>query len=373
MPDDGRLTAFLDEVHRRLAKARTTVRRDPPTVDQLLERRRARDQTEAAERDTAPDESRQTGGSTDTAEDRVLVTPPPDGADTDERSGSNFSIEEEPSSPRSRCKICGEALETSSPDRAQPSVCRECLTEGHETTPPTTSWRDATLGALSEAILQVLHAAYPDELSAPEIADRLRQSDHGAFEADKSDVNSKLYGPLHEWLEREGETPPYWSLKEANRAEGESQSADTAAASQEPSSRCSSCGEPIDDSPYIGIEGTLCETCAAVEREGQTSDTSWEEQVFDLQGEPSPSKEDRQTAPAEGSGSEDNSDASAEQSEGKDRGRPREKGQTQQAEAEKSVVNYELCHMCITEYPEESLTRYKGLQLCPGCLEEDQT
>lgn len=172
---------------------------------------------------------------------------------------------------------------------------------------PTTEWKGQDLSALQRGIMKALHEASPASRTARGIADSLSGGAELIGTTDKSAVNSKLYGRLSEWLEKEGKTPPHWSLRPG-----------------EPSGRATS-GELVrapEGSGESGARDGGVDRYRALGREI-------------LSGE---SQED--SAP----------DADERESGG--------------------AASYELCSVCVTEHPEEQVRAFRDQMICRSCWEE---
>lgn len=370
MSEGRRLRNFVATLHERLASARTNARNDAPTVEDLLKKKA---ESEPADETPQTRESASTEGeSTRDEESKVFhLGPPEEGKTADTVDAGPFGHDEkETSAP---CSACGRIIDLNGTEQNQPHLCRECRAVKSGPPLPVSEWREASLGEMSQAILQVLQTAYPEKLSASEIVEQLEGRDFLGTEIGKSLVNSKLYGRLHEWLEKEGRTPPYWSLKRAEEESGEEHPPPDSSDTSDEAERCTSCGEPVEEWKFVGDSGLLCEDCASRKWDAGSERSDVES------GSASRGKRDQ---PGDGHEPSDRvdqgKDATEESATGGVLNRPGETvhlpGQKAEHPAsdenvEGAGTNYELCYMCIKEFPEEDLTRANGLRLCPGCLE----
>lgn len=246
MPEGRRLGDLVERLHRRLETVRASA--EELTLSELLEAKNRKS-------DGAPAQSEESDQQDDQSTVRV---------DAPDDRKSNVAVGGHPKEPSERApRVHEETGKTLPADKS----------------PATDAWHEEDLSQLSRAIIEVLQSAYPRKLSAPEIVDRLEGKGLQGGEVDKSAVNSKLYGRLHEWLVQKGETPPYWSLKSPNevivpgRETGEERGD-----GDEP--RCCGCGEPLGDDRYVGESGMVCGVCAAAERGFRGARTDWQNETL---------------------------------------------------------------------------------------------
>lgn len=172
---------------------------------------------------------------------------------------------------------------------------------------PVRAWQNEDLSRLQQAILEELEDVHPEALTARDLVGRL-QEQHGLIGVEKSDVNSELYGDLSEWLDREEDTPPYWSLEsEAPDAVDE----DAGAAGDAGDKPRASNEDLQDDAVQLPDGGTV------VRDSGQST-------------------------------------------EGRSNSRP--------ADAPES--SYEMCSVCVTERDAEVVIDFRGRSVCRECLGE---
>lgn len=185
-----------------------------------------------------------------------------------ETSDAKFVIENE--SARGKCAGCGGPLGDDPYLGDEGLLCSRCGSRYRDRRPPVTGWKDESLDPIGTQILQELEAVYPDALNARELAERLQGKGFSADEADKPQVNWKLYRPLNEWLEKDGETPPYWSLRAAEPGEITELVSDATPEhphKRHPGQSCDGCGDPRGEEVHLGENGeVLCSVCGSSER-----------------------------------------------------------------------------------------------------------
>lgn len=172
---------------------------------------------------------------------------------------------------------------------------------------PTMEWKGRDLSALQRGIMKALREAYPGPRTAREITDRLAGGAEVIGGTDKSTVNSELYGTLSEWLEKEGEMPPHWSLRP-----GDSSEEDPGGQADRPSDASRGDVSVGDDADGYRLSG------------GRILSKQDQEDSVPDNDEPGPSDES----------------------------------------------SYELCSICVTEHPEAQVRAFRDQMICASCWEE---
>lgn len=151
--------------------------------------------------------------------------------------------------------------------------------------PPVSGWRSASLSAVGMWVMEVLEDAYPEGRTAHQIAKALLgRDDWQGIGSAKSAVNNRLYRELNEWLKKDRETPPIWSLRAETKQPVEAETRDRSGSSDteksdssqveshvEPGRWCAGCGAR-QQYEFIAGTGWVCRECAENRETGDSAD-----------------------------------------------------------------------------------------------------